>query len=159
MKRRAAIGGILLALALPVVAGAGMGNKSEREYGGRIANDPGTYFGFDVQRRNGDRVLRRFLALSVPFTCTVGTGGSFRTGDPINGSLRVRDKGKIRGKVVHRQNEGSVTLRLRGKLDGNRAHGTLNITSASSSGRCYSGTFPWRARKPSVPLPDIPPRP
>jgi len=138
-------------LVLPASSSAGIAS----EYGGRLANDPVTFFGFDVQGNGDNRKLRSFLIVGLPFACA-GDEDIDRASGPVTGKVKVRENGRFSKTVVDPQ-KGDVTVRLRltGKLNGNRAAGKLDLRSRFPSGRCYSGTLPWKAKKPS-PKPPLP---
>jgi hypothetical protein len=163
MRRRAVAVAAVLAAGLAVPAAAGPPDIFENQYEGRVERTPGTYFGFDVVKKQGKKKVAKITAL-LRYNCVNGDGGDAAA--RARGKLRVKD-GRFRGAVSgqplpfrapHRlgppssarisyQVQGEV--RKRGKAKG-KIDATLRFTPTMRGDgqvRCYSGKLDWKAKR------------
>ena len=157
MRKLMCAAALIGCLAVPGIGQAGPTPAPEPEYGGRIERDPNAFFGFDVVNRNGHRVVTNMFVINIPTAC-FDPGDDRRQTGPLEGSLRVRGGGRFRGTRTNEfRPRGTIATGLkytvRGRLDGSRAKGTINIRIEGSN--CYTGTLSWRAKKPPPPLPKV----
>jgi hypothetical protein len=107
-------------------------------YAGRAVEDPRVRVSFE---RDG-QFIKRFTIERARFFCT--DGDRFRA-DTRVGRMRVRDRGRFRGRFT--DNDGSVSVLVRGRLRGERARGRFRIVAFFDDVQCNTNRVRWRARR------------
>lgn len=152
MVRRTLIGLSLCAvLVMSAVAVAVAG--SSPEYGGRIEKDPNTFLGFDLTGKAHNQTVKHGSANQVNVACTLD-GFSGRLGTIKIKAAKVTNgkfSGKGSGSLLQMRAVGfpeTYAYKIKGKIKGKNASGTISVTAKGQGNRCYSGILKWKATKP-----------
>lgn len=149
---------LTLALTLAIAAVAWAGSFSDNDYQGRIEKDKGTFFGFDVNKKNGSTKLSRFETI-VKLQCSNGENGQVFL--VMKGSLKANDDGSFKGTLsAIPQSRGGVNARAlisgelqkRGKAKG-RLDVSYNFAEMARGGQnvhCYSGAVDWKTKRGAI---------
>lgn len=157
--RRLAAAALMVAALLVVSAPAASAGSVDNEYQGRVERTEGTFFGFDLAKKNGKTRVTNIGAL-LNYNCA-GDGGG-RGGAIAKGSLKV-EKRKFAGKLeidnsVRSGKRASPpgTYDITGRLGKHgKASGTIDAVifativrpRGPAPTRCYSGRLHWNAKK------------
>lgn len=146
MRRFAAIAVAAAALVPAAIAVAGF---EDRQFEGRIQQDPFTYMGLDVVKENGKKFVANGFGYG-PYFCAYPNQGYtyFTTGRRI----RVADDGTFRAKQPGFVDRGpNMEVRISGKVNGRRIKGSVGWRytdgTATPNDDCYSGQQAFRVSK------------
>ena len=153
MRRGLTAAACIGAIALPAVA---LGGPPDPEYGGKIDGKKSRYIGFDIGGGGNNRILKNMFIVNVPFSDCDDPADDGKTGGGYEGKFQIDANGKFEDTKTDdftRRHGGATGLKytLKGKLDGNRAEGTLKTKVLGTN--CKSGTVEWVAKKPAPPIP------
>jgi hypothetical protein len=107
-------------------------------YVGRAIEDPRVRVSFE---KDG-QLIKRFTIEQARFFCT--DGDRFRANTRV-GRMRVREDRRFRGRFTN--NDGSVSVLVRGRLLGERARGRFRIVAFFDDVQCNTNRVRWRARR------------
>ena len=144
MKRKLAISGMTIALAVPALAFAGGGVKTN--YDGHIVGAKDS--AVRVKEAFGDleRAVKTFAVRDFTVQCEGGVPGTL-TRTKLVGTIPVDKDGDFKA----RDDNGKTVLKVRGHIGRNKATGTFRYsgTVKADNGRkldCDSGKLDWIAR-------------
>jgi hypothetical protein len=107
-------------------------------YVGRATEDPRVRVSFE---KDG-QFINRFTIEQARFFCT--DGDRFRANTRV-GRMRVREDRRFRGRFT--DNNGSVSVLVRGRLRGESARGRFRIVAFFDDVQCNTNRVRWRARQ------------
>jgi hypothetical protein len=154
MKRTLKAAICIGALALPAVALGGP--PPDPEYGGKIDGKKSRYIGFDIKGSGNNRTLKNMFIVNVPFHDCDDPADDGKQGGGFEGAFDIDGNGRFGGTETdmfrrHRGTPTGLKYTLKGKVDGNRAEGSLETKVLGTN--CKSGKVEWEAKKPAPPVP------
>src|SRR5688500_8718389 len=145
--RKATLGVLIFALAVPGVALAGFPGSYNNDYEGVIERDDGARFGFDVSRTAEGRVVNEFDVANIPVGCLDNFGSAKRIDVVVPQDVDLFVVNRRFGATIPVTGSPDARLKLSGELlSGARAKGTVRVRTdgASDADDCSSGLLRWK---------------